>query len=289
MVKIKKVSNSDSLFSLTVIYQDTKSPNRERPEHIHDDYEIVYVYEGKGTFFIDDFFYQMQSGDVFIIPANTIHRATPDHLDPVNSSVVFFGPELFFPTLIDDSFSYWHLFEIIKNERKYKISLSLEQQRKFKTQMERLKDELVENKLGSRQASLLILHEIILYLHRTLIESAVTINLPHTNSPDWVKEILGYINQNLNKKLTLTDLAQQALVSTSHFSRVFRRSTGMRLTVYLNTKRVIKAQELLLATSLSVSYIADLCGFESLTHFHRVFKKYLKSSPSQYRKGKRGF
>ena len=284
MKSIQKISNNNLLFPFSFIYQDTKSPQKELPDHIHDYYEIVYVYSGKGTFFIDDIFYDMKQGDVFLIPNNIIHRAMPDKEEPVTSTIIFFSPTLLYNVLLDDSFSYLNLFEMAAKIKHYKISLQLEHQKKIEEQLLNIFQETIKNELGSRHASLLIVHQIILELYRAHIDNKQHIVESNTYGPDWIKEILVYINNNLSHPLTLTELANEALVSTSHFSRVFKQTTGMGLTVYLNHKRAIKAKELLLKTNQKVSFIAEMCGFESITHFHRIFKKYMEMTPATYRK-----
>jgi AraC-like DNA-binding protein len=281
---VQKISNNNLLFPFSFIYQDTKSPQKELPDHIHDYYEIVYVYSGKGTFFIDDIFYDMKQGDVFLIPNNIIHRAMPDKDEPVTSTIIFFSPTLLYNVLLDDSFSYLNLFEMAAKIKHYKISLQLEHQKKIEQQLLNISQETIKNELGSRHASLLIVHQIILELYRAHIDNKQHIVESNTYGPNWIKEILVYINNNLSHPLTLTELANEALVSTSHFSRVFKQTTGMGLTVYLNHKRVIKAKELLLKTNQNISLIAEMCGFESITHFHRIFKKYIEMTPAAYRK-----
>jgi len=281
---VQKISNNNLLFPFSFNYQDTKSPKNELSDHIHDYYEIVYVYSGKGTFFIDDIFYDMQQGDVFLIPNNTIHRAMPDKDQPITSTIIFFSPTLLYNVLLDDSFFYLHLFEMTKKMKNYKISLKKENQKRIEEQLLTIFHETTNKKLGFRHASLLIVHQIILDLFRSHTDKKQNIMETNTYGPDWIKEILVYINDNLSQQLNLTELSNEALVSTSHFSRVFKRTTGMGLTVYLNTKRVIKAKELLLETNHTISYIAEICGFESMTHFHRIFKKYIDMTPVNYRK-----
>jgi AraC-like DNA-binding protein len=284
MRTIQKVSNNNLLFPFSFIYRDTKSPQNELPDHIHDYYEIVFVYSGKGTFFIDDHFYDIQKGDVFLIPNDTIHRAMPDMDEPVTSTIIFFSPTLLYNILIDDVFSFFNLFEMAKKVGNYKMALPLENQQKMKEQLLTIYQEMQKSEPGHKHASLLIVHQIILDLYRAHMDNKQHLMEPNTYGPDWVKEILVYINNNLSQPLSLTELAGQALVSTSHFSRVFKQTTGMGLTVYLNSKRVIKAKELLIETNYSVSYIAEICGFESMTHFHRIFKKYIDITPASFRK-----
>ncbi|WP_350298970.1 AraC family transcriptional regulator [Peribacillus frigoritolerans] len=286
MKKIHNALNHDLLFPFSFVYQDTKSPQNELSDHMHDHYEIVYVYNGKGTFFIGDVFYDMQQGDVFLIPNNTIHRALPNKEDPVTSTIIFFSPTLIYKDVVDDSFSYLHLFNLTKKSKNYKISLPQKKQVKMEEQLQLILQETNSQSIGSRHACLLIVHQIILDLYRTRINGKEDLS-EGSYSSDWIKDILIYINEHIDEPLTLTALAQKALVSPAHFSRVFKETTGIGLIVYLNTKRIIKAKELLLETNHTIANIAEMCGFESMPQFYRTFKKYNEKTPATFRKENR--
>lgn len=286
MKKIHNALNHDLLFPFSFVYQDTKSPQNELSDHMHDHYEIVYVYNGKGTFFIGDVFYDMQQGDVFLIPNNTIHRALPNKDDPVTSTIIFFSPTLIYKDVVDDSFSYLHLFDLTKKSKNYKISLPQKEQEKLEEQLQLILQETTSQLIGSRHACLLIVHQIILDLYRIRINGKEDLS-EGSYSSEWIKDILIYINEHIDEPLTLTALAQKALVSPAHFSRVFKETTGIGLVVYLNTKRIIKAKELLLETNHTIAHIAEMCGFESMPQFYRTFKKYNEKTPATFRKENR--
>lgn len=287
MKKIHNALNHDLLFPFSFVYQDTKSPQNELSDHMHDHYEIVYVYNGKGTFFIGDLFYEMQQGDVFLIPNNTIHRALPNKDDPVTSTIIFFSPTLIYKDMVDDSFSYLHLFDLTKKSKNYKISLPQKEQEKLEEQLQLILQETTSQLLGSRHACLLIVHQIILDLYRIRKNGKQELSEGKSYSSEWMKDILIYINEHMDEPLTLTILAQKALVSPAHFSRVFKETTGIGLVVYLNTKRIIKAKELLLETNHTIAHIAEMCGFESMPQFYRTFKKYNEMTPATFRKENR--
>lgn len=287
MKKIHNALNHDLLFPFSFVYQDTKSPQNELSDHMHDHYEIVYVYNGKGTFFIGDVFYDMQQGDVFLIPNNTIHRALPNKDDPITSTIIFFSPTLIYKDMVDDSFSYLHLFDLTKKSKNYKISLPLKEQVKMEEQLELILQETNSRLMGSRHACLLIVHQIILDLYRIRINGKQELSEGKSYSSEWMKDILIYINEHMDEPLTLTILAQKALVSPAHFSRVFKETTGIGLVVYVNTKRIIKAKELLQETNHTIAHIAEMCGFESMPQFYRTFKKYNEKTPATFRKENR--
>ncbi|WP_167577790.1 AraC family transcriptional regulator [Ammoniphilus sp. YIM 78166] len=272
-----------SLFPFSFVFKDQKSPQRELPDHVHDYYELVFVYSGKGTFFIDDVFYDMNPGDVFILPNNTIHRAMPEGTDPVTSSVIFFSPTLLYDVTIDETFSYMSLFDNVKKQRNYQISIDSQHWPLIEAYLLTIQQEVTEPQKGSKHATLLAVHQILLQLSRIRQQDQAPVQ-PYHYGPSWIKEILSYIETHLAQELNLTDLAKEALVSPAHFSRVFKQTTGMGLTVYLNTKRMVKAKELLMGTDMTIAHIAEQTGYDSLTHFHRIFKKFVGTTPADFRK-----
>jgi AraC family transcriptional regulator len=110
-------------------------------------------------------------------------------------------------------------------------------------------------------------------------------SIPVSNlGPEWMKDVLIYIDQNLGEKLDLDFLAKKASVSPAHFSRVFKQLIGMNVTDYIRTKRIIAVKELLLCSKNKINTIAETCGFESMPHFYRTFKKQTHMTPTAYRK-----
>jgi AraC-like DNA-binding protein len=284
MDPIRKKFDSAHIFPFALTYRDTKSPQSELPDHLHDWYELVYVYEGKGSFFIDHTFYEMRKGDVFAIPGNTIHQAFPDKDNPVTSSAIFFSPLLVQQASLGDSFSYLSCFEQSKLLKNYKYTQPAHIQTQLEAYINLMQLELKAKKLGHRHSIVLNLLQILLELGRE-VDYVVTSGLPtSTAEPLWMKKILLYIDEHLEQEVGLAALSLKASISPSHFSRVFKQLTGMNITEYITTKRIIRAKELLLETDSNISLIAEFCGFESLPHFHRMFKRITSMTPAAYKR-----
>jgi AraC-like DNA-binding protein/ligand-binding sensor protein len=92
-----------------------------------------------------------------------------------------------------------------------------------------------------------------------------------------------FIQEHHGGELSLADVAQAVNTSTFYFCKRFKQTTGLTFTEYLSRIRTEKAKSLLLNPNVRISEAAYAAGFQSLTHFHRVFKKVTGSSPTRYR------
>jgi AraC-like DNA-binding protein len=79
-------------------------------------------------------------------------------------------------------------------------------------------------------------------------------------------------------------VARTLNVSTFYFCKMFKKATGLTFTDYLARTRIERAKNLLLNPNVRVSEVAYDCGFISLTHFNRIFKRVEGKSPTNYRR-----
>ena len=93
-----------------------------------------------------------------------------------------------------------------------------------------------------------------------------------------------YVSQNYHKKLTLSELALHFHCSTVTLTEHFRAAYGTSIMAYVADMRMQKARDLLQNTSLSVGMVAERCGFESIEHFSKMFKRMHEKSPASWRK-----
>ena len=101
--------------------------------------------------------------------------------------------------------------------------------------------------------------------------------------PSRVSRAKQFIAQNQDGALCLATVAKAVNTSTFYFCKLFKRTTGLTFTDYLARVRIEKAKTLLLDPNRRVSEVAYDVGFQSLTHFNRVFRKIAGQSPTSYR------
>jgi AraC-like DNA-binding protein/ligand-binding sensor protein len=118
--------------------------------------------------------------------------------------------------------------------------------------------------------------------HLSILSNQVIVQ--HENAePPVITRAKEYINEHQTEDLRLSQVAKAVHTSTFYFCKMFKKVTGINFTDYLSRVRIEKAKNLLLNPNLRVSEIAFEVGFQSLTHFNRVFKKILGQSPTEYR------
>jgi AraC-like DNA-binding protein/ligand-binding sensor protein len=106
----------------------------------------------------------------------------------------------------------------------------------------------------------------------------------HRNAePPVITRAKEYIQKHQADELSLAQVAQAVNTSTFYFCKMFKKVTGLNFTDYVSRVRIEKAKNLLLNRNLRISEIAFEVGFQSLTHFNRVFKKISGQSPTVYR------
>ena len=101
--------------------------------------------------------------------------------------------------------------------------------------------------------------------------------------PPIIHRAKDFIEKHKSDPISLSEVARALNVSTFYFCKLFKKATGINFTEYLSRVRIEKAKNLLLNPNLRVSEIAYEVGFQSLTHFNRVFLRIVGRSPTAYR------
>jgi two-component system, response regulator YesN len=118
-------------------------------------------------------------------------------------------------------------------------------------------------------------------------EEPAQLEIPHTGVTlrqyNQIRQAVRFINENCSADIGRSVAAQEAGMSHSHFSRIFKKVMGLSYQDYLNNRRINKAKDLLLTSAKSVSDIAKSLGFADATAFGRIFKKVTGHTPSSFR------
>ncbi len=99
-----------------------------------------------------------------------------------------------------------------------------------------------------------------------------------------IRNVVNYIEQHLSEELTLAILAEEFGKNPSYLSNAFRKEVGDTLTVYISKQRIQMSLRYFNTTSLSVAEVAVAVGIPDFGYFSKQFKKYVGTSPREYKK-----
>ncbi|MBC8062140.1 MAG: helix-turn-helix transcriptional regulator [Clostridiaceae bacterium] len=249
--------------------------------HFHDSYEIYYLLEGQRHFFVKDKVYDIKKGDLVFIDKNEIHK-TFDAGAPFHQRILISFKKHYLNNILVEANNY-NLLECFHGNT-YVLRLNTEDQNPIENLLSKMLSEDT-NCINSSSIYLKIMLSELLILAGRLFQTTPNYHI-ETSNPihKKISEIIFYINKNYAENLTLEFLSKRFFISTYYLSRTFKKITGLNLNQYVNTIRIKEAQKLLLSTSLNITNISENVGYDSITHFGRVFKLITGVSPLKYRK-----
>lgn len=263
---------------------------RYTPEfiHEHDFFEILCVYDGSADNQIQGIRHVLNTGDICIIPPNTQHS-----LGVFDDSLAFniivrasTFQNTFFQSLTADSILAKFFSHVLyqKTEGNFLIFHAGEDPCILSTLEDLYLEYIHHDSYCSTflNAQLMMLWAQLLRYHENDMESILTRSAGNTAIP----EILNYLNQNY-RTATLHDTAEHFGYSTSHFSTLIKEGTGRTFLTIIKELKLSQASRALRETSLSISSICELTGYENPEYFMRLFKKTYGVTPGEYRKSYR--
>lgn len=254
-----------------------------RVKHFHNEYEIFYILEGERLFFFNNRNFIASKGDLILIDTNLIHmtKSVSDNDSGHNRIILYVTP--YKMQELDKKYSQLQFVRFFHQH--YGVyHLSAQQQEHFMNMYYMFKQEYKEKKHNYKHAIEIIVTSYLLNLTRGLNLGSSEYIFFKEGKYKHVYEIADYLSQNYNQNPSLEELATQFFLSKYYICRLFKEVTGYTIREYVNIHRIQKAKQYLENTNYSVSEIAELVGYESMTHFEQIFKTYMTTSPLKYRK-----
>lgn len=269
---------SDKKKSFDITQVKGKAYAEMKDAHYHPYYEFYYLLSGTRKIFINDTIHSVKKGDLIMIPKGALHRTTYISGDTHERIVMVFNDEFIAPLVEHISMAaFKKCFEnrqitIPPNRRDY---------------IEDLFGKILREHNGidafSNDMLTLYVYELIIFVLRCTESS----EHPYPSAEigdDIISDAARFISANFTQNFSLAQLAAKYNMSPSYFSRKFKLCTGFGYKEYLITLRIIEACSLLLNTNLTITEIAEKCGFEDSNYFGDSFKKIKGLSPREYRK-----
>ena len=250
------------------------------PEECHSFYEIAFVDDGKIRLFVDGEENLLKQGDFFLIPPELPHFYSA--IDGCSATVFIacFSCKSDFLDMIQGK-------SVADKELKRLIAdVVTEAKSAFQFPFDKKLVALKNPKFGVEQLIENRLEEILIKLIRSRAGEGKEIQFV-MNSAEFenglVNDVVALLKENLYAEINLDFIAQKTFYSKTYLNNIFKKIIGYSIIQYYNHLKIKEAKKLL-RENVSITTIADKLNFESANYFTKVFKKFTKMTPSQYKK-----
>lgn len=262
--------------------------------HRHDFIEIVYIVSGKCTHIENNSSIAAKKGDLFIINYGVPHsNVALDSEEPfiaydcafsMNFLDEYLRPDDDFLN-IKSSFLMSGMFSDDESGVSMPLNVIGSHFFEFEQILKKMLEEYQNERKGYSDLLRAYLTELLIKIFRQM--DALSSDSRKNKQEYYINLAIQYIENHYHKKLTLSDIAYRSFLSKGYFSQLFKETTGLSFSNYVQQVRIKKSCELLENTDKSIMDISDETGFSDIKFFYTIFKRVLKMTPKEYRDSKR--
>lgn len=279
------VEHGSTLFPLACYHDDLhRDPV---PWHWHEELEFVKVSEGEALVEESSEKYTVKAGSGFFINSEVLHAVWPAIPETCKLHSLVFKPRLVAGGL-ESVFWQKYLQPLINDQSKKTLILEseIEWQNTAISLIEDAWQTMAKEPPGYEFKLRNILSELVFIFTQQMSASPRHLSEKEQRDETRIKKMLSYIQNNYSEPLSCAVIAQSAMISESECLRCFRSTIGIAPIQYLKRFRIQKAADFLAESSLSVSEVAERCGFMEMSYFAKSFKDLRGMTPSEFRKEK---
>ena len=268
-------------FPIEFHHVDCHHPRFYMPYHWHMEYEIDLVVRGSVTLTLNESQVHAKAGDIIFIRDGVVHGGHPETTDTIYDCIVFDMKKMLagshtFQDRIEDVLKHVTLIN------KYLPASTPDIPRLIQHLFRSTKEEHT----GYELVVTGLLYTFLGFIFQQgLYHEAASLPLREHRRKriTQLKQTFQLIDSQYQQPLTLTDLAQAANLSPNYFCRFFQKITHHSPIDYLNRYRIEMACLKLTHTNDSITEIAFSCGFNDVSYFIRLFRRYKETSPRKYK------
>ena len=255
--------------------------------HLHRDFCALYIVKsGRGAHQIDGTPFGIARGDVYLLLPGAQHAYTG--YQNLEIDAFYFPLDLWSDEelgALREVSGFWHL--LLKNEAR-RLHLRPEMHAQIEAFIAEMRAEATKNERATPLLLRALLFRLLVRLARAA--PAPTAATP-PQSPDTTRngdaqfaELITWCEANVEREISVAQMAARLFLSTAHFARGWKRVFGVPPAAYLRRLKLERARALLENSNQSVAHIARAVGFKSAAHFSRSFRNCYGVSPLQFRR-----
>ena len=248
------------------------------PQQILNSCKIIYIVSGMGIIKSPDKEMQVVPGDIYIASKGTTHSVKSNS----NSRLryMYFSFELLSNAPEELKKFYEEIGNaVVKDEMRSGPLYNM------------LFNEFYSEKLMSNQMCEYVMKVILLSGYRNCCDKFSVMYSPDVSMEKKrtiVYSVIKYMEQNYTEVDSVKQVADKFSYASNYLSHLFKKYTGLSLKEYMITIKMQKAKELIREGNLTLNEVAEICGYDSVSSFCRLFKKYLDTTVNEVKSQQKG-
>lgn len=252
--------------------------------HMHPNYEIHYIKEGKGRVILNNVEYMLSKGSFYVTGPGILHKQFADG----GVTMVEYGMKFDLSigqtdegTIKYPSEEYNEVIKLLSSREAY-VTVD---QNNIEQLFEGMFEEVRNKRVGYYSQINNLIIRIIVASARNYDNSVASYEIPQKDMDSIRMNIVNsYISDHIGKNINRMELASVLGLSVRQLERIIRNCTAMSTHDFILNKKMDIVKQMLNSSSMTLSHISSITGFSSEFHLSRVFKKIIGVSPREYRK-----
>ncbi len=252
------------------------------PYHVHDAHELILIRSGTGAFYVGNGIKRFQAGDVFLLAPGVPHWFRCERSDDRRTEADEFVVLQFYKSFLGEAY-----FDLPEHGRLKRLFTTAGLVLSFSgITRDALSEYLLSLPRALTQRRLVLVLRILAVMGETSdftsLQQAISTHID-LRGDEPLAHIRAFVTENLRERIVLEDAAASVSMSVPTFCRYFKRHTNATFVDFVHEIRIEHACTLLEGTPLPLSRIASDCGFQSMAHFIRLFKRKKGMTPQVFR------
>lgn len=250
--------------------------------HWHDEWELIYVFQGTFAFYIHGEEYRVKEGNGLFVNRYTIHSCLSCEEGSVCGSIVY-GDRFLFPDPLDPLFHSYQ--EGLKNYRLQPLTHYRQKNPDHKLILDSMLTIFKHYDHQGPFTYLLYRTQLLqIYYHLFTHNLLIPVDDAKQTNQERIRKAMAYMASHPHQTLSVAQLADHMTMSIEYFCRLFKENVGLTPKEYHVHCRITHSIPLLLERESKINEVAYACGYDDPNYYSRCFRKYTGLTPTAYKR-----
>ena len=244
------------------------------PVHFHTFYKATFIKYGKGSYMIDGRVYDTESGDIILVGINMPHKPSFEAGELYDRYTLYISSGMLEAFDIPEC----HICEIFSAGSANVIRPEKKDVDRFVSMLERIEFEKNSSSYGAALSARLGVIKFLIEAARCRQEASLTVPL-NNDSDDKMLSVLRYVNENLNKNISVKDTASRFETDSDTLMSSFKEAFGCPFNEYIANRRLTRAREMIMLEGTGPAEACYECGYQSYNEFTEAYRTKYGTAP----------